>query len=66
MSNYDGVTHTHTHTHTHISSSHSQLGAIFSSREQKLYASAGAVAEEVLSIVQTIFMFGGEHRESQR
>ena len=43
-----------------------QLGGIFSSREQKFYASAGAVAEEVLSMVHTIFMFGGEQRESKR
>ena len=43
-----------------------QLGGIFSSREQKFYASAGAVAEEVLSMVHTIFMFGGEQRESER
>lgn len=43
-----------------------QLGGIFSSREQKFYASAGAVAEEVLSSIHTIFMFGGEQRESKR
>ena len=43
-----------------------QLGGIFSSREQKFYASAGAVAEEVLSMVHTIVMFGGEQRESKR
>ena len=42
------------------------MGSIFSSREEKSYAAAGGVAEEVLSTVRTIFAFGGQKRESRR
>jgi len=31
-------------------------------REQKEYASAGAVAEEVLSSIRTVVAFGGEYK----
>ena len=43
-----------------------QLHAAFTSSEQKQYASAGAVAEEVLSSVRTVVAFGGEHNEVER
>lgn len=38
----------------------------FTSREQKEYASAGAVAEEVLSSIRTVFAFGGGSHEMNR
>ena len=43
-----------------------QLIASFASQEQKEYASAGAVAEEVLSSIRTVISFGGESREAER
>ena len=43
-----------------------QLISSFASQEQKEYASAGAVAEEVLSSIRTVISFGGENREAQR
>ena len=43
-----------------------QLTVLFADREQKEYASAGAVAEEVLSAVRTVVAFGGEYKESKR
>ena len=42
------------------------LTAAFTSKEQKQYASAGAVAEEVLSAIRTVFAFGGETHEMER
>ena len=36
------------------------------SQEQKGYASAGAVAEEVLSSIRTVVAFGGEKKECER
>lgn len=42
------------------------LTAAFTSREQKQYASAGAVAEEVLSAIRTVLAFGGEAYEMKR
>lgn len=42
------------------------LTAAFTSKEQKQYASAGAVAEEVLSSIRTVFAFGGETYEIDR
>ena len=39
---------------------------LLTSEEQKQYASAGAVAEEVLSSVRTVIAFGGEYREASR
>ncbi|XP_028971452.2 ATP-binding cassette, sub-family B (MDR/TAP), member 4 isoform X1 [Esox lucius] len=38
----------------------------FTSLEQGAYAKAGAVAEEVLSSVRTVFAFGGQQREITR
>lgn len=38
----------------------------FTSREQTAYAKAGAVAEEVLSAVRTVFAFGGQKKELKR
>jgi len=38
----------------------------FANREQKEYASAGAVAEEVLSSIRTVVAFGGEYKEAKR
>ena len=43
-----------------------QLISSFASQEQKQYASAGAVAEEVLSSVRTVVSFGGEYKEAVR
>ena len=43
-----------------------QLTAAFTSQEQKEYASAGAIAEEVLSSFRTVATFGGERREIER
>ncbi|XP_062395061.1 ATP-binding cassette, sub-family B (MDR/TAP), member 4 [Sardina pilchardus] len=38
----------------------------FTSKEQTAYAKAGAVAEEVLSAVRTVYAFGGEKKEIER
>uniref|UniRef100_A0A667YLB0 ATP-binding cassette, sub-family B (MDR/TAP), member 4 n=1 Tax=Myripristis murdjan TaxID=586833 RepID=A0A667YLB0_9TELE len=38
----------------------------FTSKEQTAYAKAGAVAEEVLSAVRTVFAFSGQEREIKR
>ncbi|KAK1806696.1 hypothetical protein P4O66_005188, partial [Electrophorus voltai] len=38
----------------------------FTTREQTAYAKAGAVAEEVLSAIRTVFAFGGQRKEIQR
>ena len=35
-------------------------------QEQRVYASAGAVAEEVLSSIKTVVAFGGEKKEYER
>ncbi|KAM4600373.1 ATP-dependent translocase ABCB1 [Polymixia lowei] len=38
----------------------------FTSKEQGAYAKAGAVAEEVLSAIRTVFAFSGQEREIKR
>ncbi len=38
----------------------------FTSQEQTAYAKAGAVAEEVLSSIRTVFAFGGQKKEILR
>uniref|UniRef100_A0A3Q3Q392 ATP-binding cassette, sub-family B (MDR/TAP), member 4 n=1 Tax=Monopterus albus TaxID=43700 RepID=A0A3Q3Q392_MONAL len=38
----------------------------FTSKEQSAYAKAGAVAEEVLSAIRTVFAFSGQNREIRR
>ncbi|XP_048117280.1 ATP-binding cassette, sub-family B (MDR/TAP), member 4 isoform X1 [Alosa alosa] len=38
----------------------------FTSKEQTAYAKAGAVAEEVLSAVRTVYAFGGQKKEIER
>lgn len=43
-----------------------QIIASFTVREQGAYASAGAVAEEVLSSIRTVIAFGGEEKEVER
>lgn len=43
-----------------------QLVASFTSKEQKAYAQAGSVAEEVISCLRTVAAFGGEDKEAQR
>ena len=43
-----------------------KLTAAFTSKEQKQYASAGAVAEEVLSSIRTVYAFGGEAHAASR
>ncbi|XP_052474766.1 ATP-dependent translocase ABCB1 isoform X2 [Carassius gibelio] len=40
--------------------------ASFTTREQTAYAKAGAVAEEVLSSIRTVFAFGGQKKEILR
>ncbi|XP_070822421.1 ATP-dependent translocase ABCB1 [Chaetodon trifascialis] len=44
----------------------SKVLASFTSKEQTAYAKAGAVAEEVLSAVRTVFAFSGQDREIER
>ncbi|XP_062841935.1 ATP-binding cassette, sub-family B (MDR/TAP), member 4 isoform X2 [Trichomycterus rosablanca] len=44
----------------------SKVMTSFTSREQTAYAKAGAVAEEVLSAIRTVFAFGGQKKEIQR
>nr|QKW91241.1 P-glycoprotein [Gambusia affinis] len=44
----------------------SKLLANFTSKEQSAYAKAGAVAEEVLSAVRTVFAFSGQKKEIER
>lgn len=39
---------------------------VFSSKEQKAYAKAGAVAEEVLAAVRTVFAFNGQNKAITR
>lgn len=43
-----------------------QLVATFGTAEQKHYAAAGNIAEEVLSAIRTVVAFGGEHKEVER
>ena len=43
-----------------------KLGAKFTAAEQKAYAKAGAIAEEVLSSMRTVAAFGGQYKESTR
>ena len=43
-----------------------KITAAFTSREQKQYASAGAVAEEVLSSIRTVYAFGGEKQAAAK
>ena len=40
--------------------------ASFTVREQTAYASAGGIAEEVLSSIRTVVAFGGETKETER
>ena len=42
------------------------LTVAFTNQEQKQYASAGAVAEEVLSSIRTVFAFGGEAKSASK
>uniref|UniRef100_A0A7N9AQL0 ATP-binding cassette, sub-family B (MDR/TAP), member 4 n=1 Tax=Mastacembelus armatus TaxID=205130 RepID=A0A7N9AQL0_9TELE len=44
----------------------SKVLASFTSKEQTAYAKAGAVAEEVLSAIRTVFAFSGQEREIKR
>ena len=43
-----------------------QIIASFTMREQKAYASASGIAEEVLSAIRTVVAFGGEAKEAER
>lgn len=43
-----------------------QVLASFTTKEQSAYARAGAVAEEVLSAIRTVFAFSGQEKEIQR
>ncbi|KAI9533317.1 Multidrug resistance protein 1 [Dissostichus eleginoides] len=44
----------------------SKVLATFTTKEQTAYAKAGAVAEEVLSAIRTVFAFNGQDREIKR
>ncbi|KAM3614454.1 uncharacterized protein V6R79_014590 [Siganus canaliculatus] len=44
----------------------SKVLASFTTKEQSAYAKAGAVAEEVLSSVRTVFAFSGQQKEIKR
>uniref|UniRef100_A0A4W6C946 ATP-binding cassette, sub-family B (MDR/TAP), member 4 n=1 Tax=Lates calcarifer TaxID=8187 RepID=A0A4W6C946_LATCA len=44
----------------------SKVLAAFTTKEQTAYAKAGAVAEEVLSAIRTVFAFSGQDREIKR
>ena len=43
-----------------------QVITSFTMREQRAYASAGGIAEEVLSGIRTVVAFGGEGKETER
>ena len=43
-----------------------QLAATFAVAEQKHYATAGSIAEEVLSAIRTVVAFGTESKETAR
>ena len=43
-----------------------KITAAFTNKEQKQYASAGAVAEEILSSIRTVYAFGGEKLAAAR
>ena len=43
-----------------------KITSAFTSQEQNEYASAGAVAEEVLSSIRTVYAFGGEAKECMK
>uniref|UniRef100_A0A8C4I844 ATP-binding cassette, sub-family B (MDR/TAP), member 4 n=1 Tax=Dicentrarchus labrax TaxID=13489 RepID=A0A8C4I844_DICLA len=45
---------------------YSKVLATFTSKEQTAYAKAGAVAEEVLSAIRTVFAFSGQDKEISR
>ncbi|XP_061676124.1 ATP-dependent translocase ABCB1-like isoform X7 [Syngnathoides biaculeatus] len=44
----------------------SKVVTSFTAKEQAAYAKAGAVAEEVLSAIRTVFAYSGQQREIQR
>ncbi|CAL1611148.1 unnamed protein product [Knipowitschia caucasica] len=44
----------------------SKVLATFTTKEQSAYAKAGAVAEEVLSAIRTVFAFNGQEKEINR
>ena len=43
-----------------------QLVASYTTKEQKAYARAGSIAEEVISCIRTVASFGGEDKEAHR
>ena len=43
-----------------------QIVAALTTKEQKAYAQAGNIAEEVISCIRTVVAFGGEDKEAQR
>lgn len=43
-----------------------KITSSFTSKEQTQYADAGAVAEEALSSVRTVYAFGGETKEAMK
>jgi hypothetical protein len=43
-----------------------KLSANAANEEQAAYGKAGAVAEEVISLIRTVTAFGGKQRESKR
>ena len=45
---------------------HAQVLASVASKEQQVYAAAGAIAEEVLSAIRTVVALGREMEEAKR
>ena len=43
-----------------------QIITSYTVREQRAYASAGGIAEEVLLGIRTVVAFGGEEKEAER
>ena len=43
-----------------------QLQVSFTGKELSAYAKAGAVAEEVLGAIRTVYAFGGQKKECDR
>ena len=43
-----------------------KLTSVISTKELKSYAMAGAVAEEVLTAIRTVFAFNGSKKEYER
>ena len=45
---------------------HRQIQAKYAVSESSSYSKAGAIAEEVIKLVRTVYAFGGQEREMKR